>query len=67
MVVIHEWWGLNQQIKQEADELAAQGYAALAVDLYRGRETGDPNEAHELPVAYPKTAPAVTCWPPSST
>jgi carboxymethylenebutenolidase len=48
LVVIHEWWGLNDQIKGLADMLAGEGYVALAVDLYRGRATTDPTEAHEL-------------------
>lgn len=37
IVVIHEWWGLNENIKHWSDRLAADGYAALAVDLYEGR------------------------------
>ena len=37
VVVIHEWWGLNQHIKYWCDRLAADGYAALAVDLYGGK------------------------------
>jgi carboxymethylenebutenolidase len=37
VVMIHEWWGLNQNIKNEAERLASQGYAVLAVDLYSGR------------------------------
>lgn len=43
VVVIHEWWGLNGHIQHWADRLAADGYAALAVDLYGGRvaETRD--------------------------
>jgi carboxymethylenebutenolidase len=48
LVVIHEWWGLNDHIKGEADGFARNGYAALAVDLYRGRSTADRDEAHEL-------------------
>ncbi len=36
VILIHEWWGLNDQIKAVAAEFAAQGYAALAVDLYDG-------------------------------
>ena len=37
IVVIHEWWGLNDWVKGKADEFAKQGYVALAVDLYRGK------------------------------
>jgi carboxymethylenebutenolidase len=48
LVVIHEWWGLNDHIKGEADDFAGEGYAVLAVDLYRGRATDDRDEAHEL-------------------
>jgi len=48
LVVIHEWWGLNDEVKAEADKFATQGYVALAVDLYRGRATSNPDEAHEL-------------------
>ena len=48
MVVIHEWWGLNDWVKEEAQKFADQGYLALAVDLYRGKVAYDPNLAHEL-------------------
>src|SRR5689334_2353382 len=41
VVVIHEWWGLNEHIKHWADRLAADGYAALAVDLYGGVVASD--------------------------
>src|SRR5438874_9421418 len=37
LLVIHEWWGLNDWVKDKADQLAAQGYLALAIDLYRER------------------------------
>src|SRR5262249_58836464 len=45
VVVIQEWWGLNDHIKHWADRLASEGYAALAVDLYGGQiaaTAGDP-------------------------
>lgn len=54
ILVIHEWWGLNDWVKQQTDALAKQGYVALAVDLYRGRATTDPMEAHELSRALPE-------------
>jgi carboxymethylenebutenolidase len=45
MVVIQEWWGLNQQIKGVANRLASNGYRALVPDLYRGKVTLDAAEA----------------------
>lgn len=45
VIVIHEWWGLNEHIMHWADRLAAQGYAALAVDLYGGKVLTTPEEA----------------------
>jgi carboxymethylenebutenolidase len=48
LIVIHEWWGLNDWVKQQAAKLADQGYAALAIDLYRGKVAATPEEAHEL-------------------
>jgi carboxymethylenebutenolidase len=48
LVVIHEWWGLNDWIKDQASKLADQGYVTLAVDLYRGKVATTPEEAHEI-------------------
>jgi carboxymethylenebutenolidase len=48
MVVIQEWWGLNDQIKGVADKLAEAGYRALVPDLYRGKTALDANEANHL-------------------
>jgi carboxymethylenebutenolidase len=48
MVVIQEWWGLNDQIKRVADKLAAAGYRALVPDLYRGKVALEANEAEHL-------------------
>ena len=48
LVVIHEWWGLNDQIRQAAADLAAAGYLSLAVDLYHGKATSNPSEAPAL-------------------
>lgn len=48
LVVIHEWWGLNDWVKEQASRLADEGYVALAVDLYRGKVATTPDEAHEI-------------------
>lgn len=48
MVVIQEWWGLNDQIKGVADRLAKAGYRALVPDLYRGKVALEANEAKHL-------------------
>ena len=45
VLLVHEWWGLNDQIKAVAADLAKQGYWALAVDLYGGKVTSDPEDA----------------------
>lgn len=48
VILIHEWWGLNQNIKDMAAELAKNGYAVLAVDLYEGKVAATPEEARTL-------------------
>lgn len=48
VLVIHEWWGLNDNIRSVTRRLAAQGYTALAVDLYEGGHSADPGEARLL-------------------
>ncbi|MBM3645608.1 MAG: dienelactone hydrolase family protein [Alphaproteobacteria bacterium] len=48
IVVIQEWWGLNDQICGVADRFARAGYNALAPDLYKGRVTQTPDEANHL-------------------
>jgi carboxymethylenebutenolidase len=48
IVVIQEWWGLNDQIKGVADKLAGAGYRALVPDLFRGKTTLDAKEAEHL-------------------
>jgi len=54
IIVIHEWWGLNDWVKEQASKLADQGYEALAVDLYRGKVATTPDEAHELMRGVPE-------------
>lgn len=51
LIVIHEWWGLNDHIRELADRLAAEGYIALAVDLHDGEVAADADKARELTTA----------------
>lgn len=48
LVVIQEWWGMNDQIKGVADRFAGAGYRALVPDLYHGRVTAEQDEANHL-------------------
>jgi len=54
LIVIHEWWGLNDWVKEQATKLADQGYIALAVDLYRGKVATTPDEAHQIMRGVPE-------------
>lgn len=51
LIVIHEWWGLNDNIKTMTRRLAAEGYVALAVDLYEGSTADTPEKAQKLMAA----------------
>jgi len=53
VIVLHEWWGLDAWMKDQARALAKEGYAALAVDLYRGKVTAKQEEAHQLMMGTP--------------
>ncbi len=48
LVVIQEWWGLNEQIRGVADRCARAGFTALVPDLYRGKSTVEAEKAHHL-------------------
>jgi carboxymethylenebutenolidase len=48
VIVIHEWWGLNDNIRSMAEQLAGEGYRALAVDLYGRASASTPDEAQKL-------------------
>ena len=54
VILVHEWWGLTDQIEHTAERLAEAGFVALAVDLYRGFVTRDPAEAQRQMVALPR-------------
>jgi len=54
VIVIHEWWGLDGWVKDQARALAREGYVALAPDLYRGKVTDKQEEAHQLMMGTPR-------------
>ena len=47
IIMIHEWWGLNDNIRAMANRFAAEGYMVLAIDLYGGETADSPSEARE--------------------
>ena len=51
VIVIQEWWGLEEHIKDIAGRFAAEGFVALAPDLYHGRVATEPDEARKLVMA----------------
>jgi carboxymethylenebutenolidase len=53
VVVIQEWWGLSDWVKDQARALGKEGYVALAVDLYRGKVTTDKDLAHQYMMGMP--------------
>ncbi|TAK53401.1 MAG: dienelactone hydrolase family protein, partial [Bacteroidetes bacterium] len=54
VILIHEWWGMNDWVKENAKTFAMRGYAALAIDLYRGKVAKTPDEAHEIMRGLPE-------------
>lgn len=60
VVMIHEWWGLNDHIKEQARQLAEQGYMVLAVDLYGGRVATSSAEAQLLTQAVSQNQSGAT-------
>lgn len=54
VIVIHEWWGLNDWVKEQASRLSDEGYVALAIDLYRGKVATTPEQAHEIMRGVPE-------------
>lgn len=48
VLMFHEWWGLNDNVRAMADKLAAQGYVVLALDMYGGQVADTPERAREL-------------------
>ena len=64
VMVVHEFWGLNDQIKAVAAELASTGYVALAIDLFNGQVASDPTVAQQLmaKVDGGQATETVTAW-----
>lgn len=64
IMLIHEWWGLNDQIKTVAAAFARQGYMALAIDLYDGKVAREPEAArrHMQAVDPDEARCALTAW-----
>jgi len=56
LLVLQEWWGMNDHIKDITKRLANEGFAALAVDLYDGKVTKDPDEARGFMMSMDKAA-----------
>ncbi len=54
VIVIQEWWGLVDWVKDQARALAKEGYVVLAPDLYRGKSTSSQEEAHQLMMGTPQ-------------
>ena len=60
IIVIHEWWGLNDNVRSMAEQLAAEGYQALAVDLYGGASSDTRDGAAALMTASMENTAALT-------
>jgi len=60
VMLVHEWWGLNDQIKSVASEIAKQGYMGLAIDLYGGKSASTPEDAEKLMKAVVPTEASET-------
>jgi carboxymethylenebutenolidase len=54
LIVIHEYWGLNDWVKEQASRFADEGYLSLAIDLYRGKVATTPDVAHEIMRGVPE-------------
>ena len=48
ILICHEWWGLNDDMRRMAERFAGEGYLAIALDFYEGKSTADPGEAMQL-------------------
>ena len=53
VILIPEWWGLNDWVRDQARSLAASGFSVYTLDIYRGQEATDTDTAHQLSRALP--------------
>ena len=60
IIMIHEWWGLNDNIRAMAERLAAEGYIVLAVDLFGGKTAQQPEAARQLMLRAVENSDSVT-------
>ena len=58
LIVIQEWWGLTDDIKEIADRYSVEGYLAFAPDLYHGQAATEPDEARKLAMAMERDVAA---------
>ena len=61
ILVIHPWWGLDEEVKNTVRRLAREGYVALAVDLYSGAVATSPEKAQALMTALSADADGARC------
>ena len=60
VIMIHEWWGLNDNIRAMAERLAAEGYIVLAIDLFGGQAATNPEAARQLMLRAVENRASVT-------
>jgi carboxymethylenebutenolidase len=60
VIMIHEWWGLNDNVRAMAERLAAEGYIVLAVDLFGGEAATEPEAARQLMLRAVENRESVT-------
>ena len=61
-MLIHEWWGINDHIRDLAGRYAREGYLCIAPDLFRGKLAKDAEEASQLMQALPIEDGRITIW-----
>lgn len=61
IIVVHEWWGHNDYVRERADQLAELGYTAIAIDMYGdGKQAGHPDDAGKFAMSVFSNLPEAT-------